>query len=77
METTTGVWEYGNQQEWLTRVARSTLPPLIITVAPTGGVQGKEINPNHPESAEETAEQTYECYKCKSSGKMGHIEDIR
>jgi 3-keto-5-aminohexanoate cleavage enzyme len=67
MESSRGVWEYANQQEWLTRVAKSTLPPLIITVAPTGGVQGKEINPNHPESAEETAEQTYECYKLGAS----------
>ena len=48
METSDGVWEYTDQQEWLGRVAKRNLPPLIITVAPTGGVQGKEINPNHP-----------------------------
>jgi 3-keto-5-aminohexanoate cleavage enzyme len=63
----TGVWQYARQEEWLSRVARGNLPPLIITVAPTGGVHGKEINPNHPESAEEVAEQTYECYKLGAS----------
>ncbi|MFC1944017.1 3-keto-5-aminohexanoate cleavage protein [Chloroflexota bacterium] len=67
METSEGVWEYNNQQEWLKRVAKSTLPPLIITVATTGGVQGKEINPNHPETMEETADQTAECYKLGAS----------
>ena len=67
METSDGVWEYTDQQEWLGRVAKRNLPPLIITVAPTGGVQGKEINPNHPETMEETAEQTAECYKLGAS----------
>jgi 3-keto-5-aminohexanoate cleavage enzyme len=43
------------------------LPPAIISVAITGGLQGKETNPNHPESAEEQAEQTYECYKLGAS----------
>ncbi|MFC1944516.1 3-keto-5-aminohexanoate cleavage protein [Chloroflexota bacterium] len=63
METITGVWEYTNQQEWLMRVAKGTFPPLIISVAITGGVQGKEVNPNHPETIKEQAEQTYESYK--------------
>jgi len=71
VETTTGVWEYTNQQEWLKRVAQGNLPPLIITVAITGGAHGKEINPNHPETAEEQAQQTYDCYNAGAS--MVHI----
>jgi 3-keto-5-aminohexanoate cleavage enzyme len=35
---------------------------LIITVAQTGGMHGKEANPNLPEQPEEIAESTYECY---------------
>jgi 3-keto-5-aminohexanoate cleavage enzyme len=71
METTTGVWEYTNPQEWLNRVAKGNLPPLIITVAITGGAHGKEINPNHPETAEEQAQQTCDCYNAGAS--MVHI----
>lgn len=66
-----GVWEYTNQLEWTKHWAKGTLPPLIISVAITGGMQGKEINPNHPETAEEQAEQTYECYKLGAS--MVHV----
>lgn len=43
-------------------MARSKLPPLVISVAITGGVHGKESNPNLPETAEEQAQQTYDCY---------------
>jgi len=67
MKTDDAIWDSRDQHEWITRVAKGTLPPLIITVAPTGGVQGKEINPNHPESWEEVAEQTSECYKLGAS----------
>lgn len=67
MNTNEAVWDPSDQYEWLKRVAKGTLPPLIITVAVTGGVQGKEINPNHPESWEEVAEQTSECYKLGAS----------
>lgn len=61
----------GNQYEWYRRVAKGNLPPMIITVAPTGGVQGKELNPNHPETAEEQAEQVYDAYKAGAS--MVHV----
>lgn len=66
-----GIWEYTNQLEWVKHWAMGTLPPLIISVAITGGMQGKEINPNHPETAEEQVEQTYECYKLGAS--MVHV----
>ncbi|MFC1944882.1 hypothetical protein ACFLX5_05325 [Chloroflexota bacterium] len=41
MEDIAGVWECANQWEWVKRVSKGTLPPLIISVATTGGVQGK------------------------------------
>ena len=56
-------FDASSQEEWFGRIASGTLPPLMITVAITGGVQGKEINPNHPESAQEQVEQLKECYK--------------
>ena len=39
MNTNEAVWDSRDQYEWITRIAKGTLPPLIITVAPTGGVQ--------------------------------------
>jgi 3-keto-5-aminohexanoate cleavage enzyme len=71
MENFPGVWNYADQQEWLKRVTREELPPLIITVAITGGHPGKELNPNHPETPEEQAQQTYDCYNAGAS--MVHI----
>ena len=59
------------QEQWIARVAAGNLPPLMITVAVTGGVQGKEINPNHPETAEEQVSQLQECYKLGAS--MVHL----
>lgn len=43
------------------------MPPLIITVAVTGGGVGKEENPNLPETPEEQAQQTYEAYQAGAS----------
>jgi 3-keto-5-aminohexanoate cleavage enzyme len=37
--------------------------PLILTVATTGGVHGKDSNPNLPEQPEEIARQVRECEK--------------
>ncbi len=75
MEQTTEFWDYTNQQEWMKRVSKSSLPPLVITVAITGGAQGKERNPNHPETAEEQAQQTHDCYNAGAS--MVHIHARR
>jgi 3-keto-5-aminohexanoate cleavage enzyme len=43
------------------RVLRIT-DKLIITVAPTGAFQGKELHPKHPEQPEEIAEAIYESW---------------
>lgn len=60
------MWDYRDPYEWMGRI-RKGLPPLIISVAITGGVQGKEANENLPEIPEEQAEQTYEAYKAGAS----------
>ena len=60
------LWDFKNSYEWMQRV-RKGLPPLIISVAITGGVQGKEMNPNLPETRDEQVEQAYEAYKVGAS----------
>jgi 3-keto-5-aminohexanoate cleavage enzyme len=65
------IWEYHNPYEWLERVQRSSFPPLMICVAITGGIQGKEVTPDLPETPEEQVEQTLEAYEAGAS--MVHI----
>jgi len=60
------IWDYLNPYQYMEKV-RTGLPPLIISVAITGGAHGKEANINLPESAEEQAEQTYQCYRAGAS----------
>ena len=43
------IFEPTDYMEWLKRSSKQSLPPLMITVAVTGGVQGKETHPEHPE----------------------------
>lgn len=49
----------------------SKMPPLIITCAITGGAQGKESNPNLPETVAEQAQQSYDAYNAGAA--MIHI----
>jgi 3-keto-5-aminohexanoate cleavage enzyme len=53
----------------------SKLPPLIVSVAITGGNQGKEANPNLPESAQEQAQSTFEAYQAGAA--MVHVHRRR
>ena len=66
MKTEDYIWDYRNAYEWMQRIQKG-LPPLIISCAITGGVQGKEFNENLPETPEEQAEQTFEAYKAGAS----------
>ena len=54
-------WSYANPRDYLrhARHGPESLPPVIVTVAITGGVQGKEVNPAIPETPEEQAESTH------------------
>ena len=47
-------WNHGDAHQYLARVGR--MPPTIICVACNGGIQGKESNPNLPETPEEIAD---------------------
>jgi 3-keto-5-aminohexanoate cleavage enzyme len=69
------LWDYHNPYEWLTRVRESSFPPLAVCVAITGGVQGKEANPNLPETAEEQVEQTLACHEAGASMVHLHVRD--
>lgn len=62
-------------QEWIRRIRRGELPPLIITVAITGGIQGRELNPNIPETPDEQAKHAYEAYKAGASIVHIHVRD--
>lgn len=66
MEKSDYIWDYKDVYEWMQRT-RKGLPPLIISCAITGGVQGKEAHENLPERPEEQAEQSYEAYKAGAS----------
>ncbi|MEW6262644.1 MAG: 3-keto-5-aminohexanoate cleavage protein [Thermodesulfobacteriota bacterium] len=69
------IWDYRDPYEWMNRVGRSSLPPLMICVAVSGGVQGKEANPNLPETPEELAESTAEAYRAGASLVHVHARD--
>ena len=68
-------WDYHDPYEWLKRTKESSFPPLMICVAITGGVHGKEANPNLPETPEEQVEQTYAAYEAGASMVHVHVRD--
>jgi len=68
-------WNYNDPQEYLRIVRKGEMPPLIITVALTGGVHGKEVNPNLPETPDEQAQQAYEAYKAGAAIVHIHARD--
>lgn len=57
------------------RMNIAKLPPLIITCACTGANQGKEANPNLPESIEEQVQSVYEAYQAGASIVHLHVRD--
>lgn len=57
--------------EKMSRGGVTKMPPLIVTCAITGGLHGKELNPNLPESAEEQEQQAFDAYNAGAS--MVHI----
>ena len=48
---------------------------LVITVACTGGMQGKEANPNMPVTPDEQAQTAYDCYNAGASILHLHVRD--
>jgi 3-keto-5-aminohexanoate cleavage enzyme len=66
---TTDYWRYADAQAYLERVGK--MPPVIICCACNGGIQGKEANPNLPETADEIADSVSGAYRAGAS--MVHI----
>ncbi len=65
------IFDYTNPREYLKRAGTSKMPPLIICSAITGGMHGKELNPNLPETPEEQAAEARRCYDAGAT--MVHI----
>lgn len=68
-------WRFTDNREW--RDHFRSWPPVIISCAITGGIHGKEANPNLPTSPEEQADSTYEAYKAGASSVHIHARDPR
>lgn len=64
------MWDYRDPEQYIEKLKHG-MPPLIISVAITGGVAGKEENPALPETPEEQADSTYEA--CKAGASVVHI----
>jgi 3-keto-5-aminohexanoate cleavage enzyme len=59
------IWDYDDPYQWMERTTK--FPPLIITVAVNGGIQGKESHPALPELPHEIAAQAQEAYEAGAS----------
>jgi 3-keto-5-aminohexanoate cleavage enzyme len=59
------IWDYRNSYLWMDKINK--MPPLIITCALNGGIQGKEAHPSIPETPDEIAAQAYEAYNAGAS----------
>lgn len=68
-------WNYNSVNDFLRIVRKQEMPPLIISVAVTGGIHGKESNPKLPEMPEEQAQQAYEAFKAGASIVHIHARD--
>ena len=69
------IWRYADTHAYLERVGK--MPPVIICCACNGGVQGKEANPNLPETADEIADSVQGAYKAGASMVHIHARDPR
>ncbi len=69
------VWDYKDSRQYEEKIKNGTMPPLIISVAITGGVIGKEANPNLPETPEEQVRETIAGYEAGASLVHIHARD--
>lgn len=67
------VWDFKDNYLWMEKVNK--LPPLIITCAVNGGIQGKEVNPAIPETPKEIADSSYDAYNAGASIVHIHARD--
>ncbi|MDY6851466.1 MAG: 3-keto-5-aminohexanoate cleavage protein, partial [Thermodesulfobacteriota bacterium] len=68
------IWNFANRKEYLKKL-RHGMPPVMITCAITGGVQGKESNQGLPETPDEQAQSIYEAYQAGASVVHVHARD--
>jgi 3-keto-5-aminohexanoate cleavage enzyme len=59
------MWTYNDPYEWMERTSK--FPPMIVTCAVNGGIQGKESHPAIPELPQEIALQAQEAYEAGAS----------
>jgi 3-keto-5-aminohexanoate cleavage enzyme len=59
------IWDFGDSHQWMERTSK--FPPLVVTVAVNGGIQGKESHSALPELPSEIATQTQEAYEAGAS----------
>lgn len=62
--------DYRDTVDYMNKMGKYGLtkfPPLIISCAITGGIHGKEANPNLPETPEEQVQSAYEAYNAGAS----------
>ena len=69
------MWDFSNSYEWMERTSK--FPPLVITIAVNGGIQGKERHPELPELPQEIAAQAQEAYEAGASIVHIHGRDSR
>jgi 3-keto-5-aminohexanoate cleavage enzyme len=67
-------WDYKDPYKF-DKLLRNGMPPLMISVAITGGAAGKEVNPNLPEKPEEQAREAYEAYNAGACSVHIHARD--
>lgn len=64
-------FNYSDSREYLRLAGTGRMPPLMISAAITGGIQGKELNKALPETPEEQAQEAQRCYEAGAT--MVHI----
>jgi len=68
------IWPYTDSYAFMEKI-RKGMPPVIICLASNGGIQGKEYNPNLPETADEIADSVHEAYEAGASMVHLHARD--
>jgi 3-keto-5-aminohexanoate cleavage enzyme len=71
---THAIGEYADAYAYMERVRRG-MPPVIICCACNGGMQGKEYNPNIPETADEIAESVHSAWNAGAAMVHVHARD--
>lgn len=68
-------WDYRDPYEWMDRTSKCTMPPMMIQCVITGSIQGKEYNPNIPETIEEQVEAVSMAYEAGATEVYVHVRN--